>query len=157
MRDEHLGRDLFVFVSYAWIIICNRQQYNYICFCTLKIKRSSYIRFHCMYFMLVKLFKFHHEINNYRQTFNISHTKCFSCHLALVSAHSTEATNEDVVGAVLAEDAPPKSEWSTILLPTKVHLILEVWLITTTRTRTRTRTNLFHLKNMEQCNTTSFI
>ena len=25
------------------------------------------------------------------------------------------------------------------------------------RTRTRTRTNLFHLKNMEQCNTTSFI
>ena len=134
MRDEHLGRDSFVFVFYAWIIICNRQRYNYISFCTLKIKRSSYIRFHCMYFMLVKLFKFNNEFNNYRQTFNISHTKCFSCHLAVVSAHSIEAKNEDIVGAAPTGDAPTKSEWSTILLPTKVPLILEVWLITTKET-----------------------
>ena len=47
------------------------------------------------------------------------------------SAQSIEARclvkNEDVVGAVPAGDAPTTSEWSTILLPTKVHLILEVW------------------------------
>ena len=33
---------------------------------------------------------------------------------------------EDVVGAVPTGDAPTTSEWSTILLPTKVQLILEV-------------------------------
>ena len=36
-------------------------------------------------------------------------------------------------------------------------LITTESLLSWTRTRTRTRTNLFHLKNMEQCNTTSFI
>ena len=35
--------------------------------------------------------------------------------------------NEDVVGAVSAGDAPTASEWSAILLPSKVQLILEVW------------------------------
>ena len=35
--------------------------------------------------------------------------------------------NEDVVGASPACDAPNTSEWSTILLPTKVTFILEVW------------------------------
>ena len=34
--------------------------------------------------------------------------------------------NEDVVGAAPTGDAPTTSEWSTILLPTKVRLILEV-------------------------------
>ena len=33
---------------------------------------------------------------------------------------------EDVVGAAPTGDAPTTSEWSTILLPTKVHLILEI-------------------------------
>ena len=33
--------------------------------------------------------------------------------------------NEDVVGAAPTGDAPTTSEWSTILLPTKVRLILE--------------------------------
>ena len=32
--------------------------------------------------------------------------------------------NEDVVGAAPAGDAPTTSEWSTSLLPTKVHMIL---------------------------------
>ena len=36
--------------------------------------------------------------------------------------------NEDVVGAAPTGDAPTTSEWSTILLPTKVQLILETWL-----------------------------
>ena len=35
--------------------------------------------------------------------------------------------NEDVVGAAPTGDAPATSEWSTILLPTKVRLILETW------------------------------
>ena len=34
--------------------------------------------------------------------------------------------NEDVVGAAPTGDAPTTSEWSTILLPTEVRLILEV-------------------------------
>ena len=42
--------------------------------------------------------------------------------------------NEDVVGAALTGAAPTTSAWSTILLPTKVPLILEVlqWLYPTT-------------------------
>ena len=35
--------------------------------------------------------------------------------------------NEDVVGAAPTGDAPTTSEWSTILLPTKMRLILETW------------------------------
>ena len=54
----------------------------------------------------------------------------FSCCLAAVFAESLEARsqveNEDVVGAASTGDAPTTSEWSTILLPTKVRLILEV-------------------------------
>ena len=38
--------------------------------------------------------------------------------------------NEAVVGAAPTGDAPTTSEWSTILLPTKMHLILEIlWYI----------------------------
>ena len=57
--------------------------------------------------------------------------KWFSFHLAAVFAQSIEARCsvqiEDVVGAVPTGNAPTTSEWSTILLPTKVWLILEVW------------------------------
>ena len=35
--------------------------------------------------------------------------------------------NEDVVGAAPEGDAPTTYEWVTILIPTKVHLILEVY------------------------------
>ena len=37
------------------------------------------------------------------------------------------AKNEDVVGAAPTGDAPTTSEWSTIIFPTKLRLILEVW------------------------------
>ena len=51
--------------------------------------------------------------------------------LAPVFAKSLEARceveNEDVVGAAPTGDAPTTSEWSTISLPTKVHLILEFY------------------------------
>ena len=51
--------------------------------------------------------------------------KCFSFRVAVAFVQSIEAScqvkNEDVVGA-----APTASEWSTILLPTKVRLILEI-------------------------------
>ena len=53
----------------------------------------------------------------------------FSYCLVAVFAESLEARcqveNEDVVGAAPTGDAPTKSEWSTILLPTQVRLILE--------------------------------
>ena len=56
--------------------------------------------------------------------------KRFSYCLAAVFAESLEARcqveNEDVVAAAPTGDAPTTSEWSTILLPTKVRLILEV-------------------------------
>ena len=56
--------------------------------------------------------------------------KCFLYPLAAVFAQSIEAMclveNEDVVWAAPTGGAPTTSELSTILLPTKVRLILEV-------------------------------
>ena len=61
----------------------------------------------------------------------ISKLKCFSSRIAFIFAQSIEAMykveNEDVVGAAPTGDAPTTSEWSTIKLPTKVRLILEIW------------------------------
>ena len=55
--------------------------------------------------------------------------KCFSSRLVVVFTNSTEgrvwAKNENVVGAAPTGDAPTTSEWSTILLPDKMGLILE--------------------------------
>ena len=57
--------------------------------------------------------------------------QCFSSRLAVIFVQSNEARclveNEDVVGAAPTGDAPITSEWSTIVLPTKVRLILETW------------------------------
>ena len=51
--------------------------------------------------------------------------------LAVVFAQFIEAGCSvgivDVVGATPTGDAPTTSEWSWIKLPTKLHLILEVW------------------------------
>ena len=56
--------------------------------------------------------------------------KCVLPRLASAFAQSIEARccveNEDVVGAAPTGDAPTTSEWSSILLTTKVHLILEI-------------------------------
>ena len=38
-----------------------------------------------------------------------------------------KVNNEDVVGAAPTGDAPTTSEWSTILLPIKLWLTLEIW------------------------------
>ena len=55
----------------------------------------------------------------------------FSSHLAVVFALSIEARceleNEDIFGAAPPGDAPTTSEWSTIWLPIKVQLVLEIW------------------------------
>ena len=55
----------------------------------------------------------------------------FISRLAVVFAQSNEARcqvgNEDVVGVAPTGDAPTTSEWSTILLPTKVRLLLDTW------------------------------
>ena len=45
----------------------------------------------------------------------------------LCPIHWSQVLNEDVVGAAPTGDVPTTSEWSTILLPTKVRLILETW------------------------------
>ena len=73
--------------------------------------------------------------HQYRQASDIRHQvpklKCLLSRLAVVFAQSTQAScwveNENVVGAAPTGDAPTTSELSTILLPTKVKLILEVW------------------------------
>ena len=68
----------------------------------------------------------------YRQISNISHTNSPNLNvsrLALVwTIHWSQVLieNEDVVGTAPTGDAPTTSEWSTILLPTKVRLILEI-------------------------------
>ena len=73
---------------------------------------------------------------NYRQTSYISCIKAQNLNVThLVLQFSIEARcwveNEDVVGAAPIGDAPTTSEWSTTLLPTKVWLILEVWVYIT--------------------------
>ena len=64
------------------------------------------------------------------KTHQIPTLKRFSYCLAAGLAESIEARsqveNEDVVGAAPTGDAPTTSEWSTILFPTKVRLILEM-------------------------------
>ena len=69
--------------------------------------------------------------NLWYKVHQIQKLECFLSRLGVVFAQSIEVRcwveNEDVVGAVLTGDAPTTSEWSTILLPTKVQLILEVW------------------------------
>ena len=72
----------------------------------------------------------------YRQASNMSHTEsqnlmflASSC--SFVFAKSIEARclaeNKDIVGAAPTGDALTTSEWSPILLTTKLRLILEVW------------------------------
>ena len=63
----------------------------------------------------------------------IPNFKCFLFHLAFVFVQSVEARyygdNEDIVEVPMG-DAPTTSEWSTILLPSRVRLMLEVlWYI----------------------------
>ena len=71
---------------------------------------------------------------NYRQTSNISHTEFpnfivsrLVVQLSLPNPSKPGVENEDVAGAPPTGDAPTTSEWSTILLLTKMQLILEVW------------------------------
>ena len=76
------------------------------------------------------------QIWNYRKISNIRHTKSpnlnVSCLVLQLSLHNpmkpgVKLILKDVVGAAPTGDAPTTSEWSTILLPTKVRLILETW------------------------------
>ena len=68
----------------------------------------------------------------YRKKSNIRRTKSQNLndsHLVLRLSFPNPlkpGEDEDVVGAAPTGDAPTTSEWSTILLPTKVRLILEV-------------------------------
>ena len=68
------------------------------------------------------------QANLWYKAHQIPKLKCFSSRLADVFAHSIEVRcwvrNEDVVGAAPTGNAPTTSEWSTILLPPKVPLLL---------------------------------
>ena len=70
----------------------------------------------------------------YRNVSNIRRTKSqhlnvsrLVLQLSLPNRLKPGVENEDVVGAAPTGDAPTISELSTILLPTKVRLILETW------------------------------
>ena len=71
----------------------------------------------------------------YRQISNIRYTKfqnwnvsrpVLQLYLPNLLKPGVGVENEDVVGAAPTGDAQTTSEWSTILLPTEVRLILEV-------------------------------
>ena len=49
------------------------------------------------------------------------------CNSEITYPYTCKVENEDTVGAAPAGDAPTTSEWSTILLPIKVRLILDAW------------------------------
>ena len=72
----------------------------------------------------------YHKISNTRCTkspnLNVS---CLILQFSLCNLlkPGVKVKNEDVVGAALIGDAPTTSKWSTIPLPTKVHLTSEVW------------------------------
>ena len=78
-----------------------------------------------------------HAATSYHQISSIIHTKSknlnvshFVQQLSLLNPLRPGVKSlkkEDVVRAVETGNAPTTSEWSTSLLPTKVHLILEVW------------------------------
>ena len=67
--------------------------------------------------------------------------KCLPSRLVVVFVQWSQvlSENEDVVGAAPTGDAPTTSEWSTILLPYEVRLILETW-----RFNCRVRCVIFH-------------
>ena len=73
--------------------------------------------------------------NTYHKISNISHTKLQSSNASCLGMQSSlrniearcSMEKEDVVGAAPTGAAPTTSEWSSILLPTKVRLILETW------------------------------
>ena len=74
----------------------------------------------------------------YHQTSNIRRTKsqhfntprlALQLSLSIPLKSCVYVENEDVVGAAPTGDAPTTSEWSAISLPTKVRLMLEVFLV----------------------------
>ena len=65
------------------------------------------------------------HILQYRQTSNISPTKFQNLNVARLVLLC--AIYEDVFAAAPSRDAPTTSEWLTMLFPTKVWLISEVW------------------------------
>ena len=115
---------------------------SYLCFLDwdkICLKKCGY---YCTCWCLVYLLSqaiSNHDIETTTVTVKISDTRCTKfqkpkyilSRLAVAFAHSIEARcqveNEDIVGAVPTGDAPKISEWSAVLLPIKVCLLLEVW------------------------------
>ena len=94
----------------------------------------QWLRCGTVYALLRRMFGDFPEIKHYRKTSSINLTKSqnlnVSCIILQLSSLNPlkpcEVETEDVVGAAPTGDAPTTSELSTILLPTKVRLILEV-------------------------------
>ena len=80
---------------------------------------------------LPRRFWIYRKISNIRQH-QISKLKFSSSRHDVVFVQYIETScqigNKDVVGAAPTGGAPTASDWSKILMPTKVRLILEVWL-----------------------------
>ena len=75
--------------------------------------------------------------------------------------HSSHIFNTILLASYCLASPKHQQSWyetSSHIPRVNVTVVCEsVFVYAVSRTRTRTRTNLFHLKNMEQCNTTSFI
>ena len=117
---------IMLIISFAITVISFRQ--NLIL--TLEFQQYTYSTSHktCTQFCCI-LFYFISQVSNIRRA-KSQHLKRFSDCLAPVFAESLGARcqveNEDVVGAAPTGDAPTTSDWSTISLPTKVRLVLEI-------------------------------
>ena len=101
--------------------------------CTRNILLCKYLSVHLI---LMQTYTEPQAAPNYHQTSNISCIKSQNSNVSCLILQvffaqfieaRCEIENEDVVEAALTGDAPTISWWSTILLPTNVHLISEVW------------------------------
>ena len=98
---------LFPRRTHAWIVMCPDYQYR------------SFI---------TQLMAIYRQTSNTRRIkFQNSNASRLVLQLSLPDPLKPCIKNEDVIGAAPTGGAPITSEWSTILLHTKVRLILEVW------------------------------
>ena len=95
--------------------------------CTINVLHRRFRPVHDIYYALLRVLV---PSGLQYKSHQIPTIKRFSYCLVAFFAESLEARcqveNEDVVGAAPTGDAPTTSEWSAILLPTNVRLILEV-------------------------------
>ena len=126
-----LAINLYVQIFFLPLLLKIKSWTVEILWCLLFLCCSIYIYINVCYFLRI-IWIFISTIKSLIYAHQISTLKWFSYCLAAVFTEYMylEARfwveNEDVVGAAPTADAPTTSEWSTVLLATKVRLILEV-------------------------------